>query len=133
MDKINSRQKGAAGEREAAAFLNSLGFTARRSVQNGVTDGRDIVVDDLPNLYFEVKRDQKVDIGTKPLMDACYQASTKAEAYGANGEWCVLWRRNGGKWRVTFIDDKCGMVTVHRNEDIRACLKMLNTKGGAEK
>lgn len=129
MGKINSRAKGAAGEREAAAYLNSLGFTARRSVQNGVTDGRDIVVDDLPFVYFEVKRDNGVSMETNALGQACEQAKLKAR----DGSWCVLWRRDRECWKLTFSDDKCGLVTVHHASDIAACLKMLNTKGGAEK
>ena len=128
MGKINSRQKGAAGEREAAHFLSGLGFTARRSVQNGVTDGRDIVVDDLPWVYFEVKRDNTVKFERAEFYSAIEQAKDKAK----DKPWCLLWRGDNQMWRLTFWDDKCGLVTVHQCADIAACLKMLNTKGASD-
>lgn len=127
MGKINSRRKGADGEREAASALAKLGFAARRSIQNGVTDGRDIVVDDLPNVYFEIKRSQSVSMETQGLDGACNQARSKSKGK----PWCVLWRRDRECWKLTFRDDKCGIVTVHRPEDIAACLKMLNAEGAA--
>lgn len=127
MGKINSRQKGAAGEREAAAFLNGLGFTARRSVQNGVTDGRDIVVDDLPNVYFEVKRDQSVAIGTRALWLACEQACKKT-CSRLGTKWCVLWRRDRECWRMTYQTPEGFIATVYQNDDIAACLRMLNER-----
>jgi hypothetical protein len=56
---INSRQKGARGEREAAAFLTNEGFPARRGQQfAGGTDSPDVVCESLPALHFEVKRVQ---------------------------------------------------------------------------
>ena len=128
MTRINSRQKGAAGEREAARFLSGLGFTARRAVQNGVTDGRDIVVDDLPNTYFEVKRDNTITFGTKAMTDALRQADDKANGNAA----CLLWRRDREDWKLTWHDRKWGVVTVHRPEDIRACLKMLDKEGAGD-
>lgn len=128
MTRINSRQKGAAGEREAANFLNSLGFTARRAVQNGVTDGRDIVVDDLPNLYFEVKRSQSVSMETSALMDAIMQAEKKAKGRAS----CVLWRRNNERWKMTFVYPALGAVTVYHADDICKCLKMLNKEGAGD-
>lgn len=57
--KINSRAKGARGERELAQFLTAMGFPAKRGVQFsqgkfGLTES-DVVCDALP-LHIECKR-----------------------------------------------------------------------------
>lgn len=55
--KINSRAKGAAGEREWAGFLRDFGFKARRGQQfAGSPDSPDVVCPSLPNVHWEVKR-----------------------------------------------------------------------------
>lgn len=55
--KINSRAKGKRGELEAVKFLRSLGFTARRGQQfSGGPDSADVEVEELSNVYIEVKR-----------------------------------------------------------------------------
>lgn len=57
--KINSRQKGARGEREFAEVLSLAGFPARRGQQfSGGKDSPDVVCDTLGYLHFEVKRTQ---------------------------------------------------------------------------
>lgn len=54
---INSRQKGAAGEREFAHLLEEHGFKARRGQQfSGGNDSPDVVCESLPDVHFEVKR-----------------------------------------------------------------------------
>jgi Holliday junction resolvase len=54
--KINSRAKGASGERELAAYLVECGIPARRGQQfAGGGDSPDVVAD-LPGLHLEVKR-----------------------------------------------------------------------------
>lgn len=131
----HSQNKGKNGEREAAKYLNSLGFTAVRACQLGVTDGRDVIVKDLPNVYLEVKRVEGLDLGTKQLMDALLQAEKKTcgVARGGDVPWgpfAVLWRPSRKDWRMTFYDDKCGLVTVFRDQDIKANLVMLN--GGSK-
>lgn len=55
---INSRQKGAAGERELASYLRERGFDARRGQQfRGGADSPDVV--GLPGWHIEVKRTEK--------------------------------------------------------------------------
>ena len=127
----HSQNKGKNGEREAAKFLNSLGFNAVRACQLGVTDGRDVIVKDLPNVYLEVKRVEGLDLGTKQLWDAWIQAGDKANAANKSAACAgVMWRPNGKRaWRLTFLDDKCGIVTVFRDCDIKANLVMLNGGG----
>jgi len=130
----HSQNKGKNGEREAARFLNSLGFTAVRACQLGVTDGRDVIVKDLPNVYLEVKRVEGLDLGTEQLIDAWDQAVHKAwmnNKSNENAKACsaVMWRPSRKTWRLTFMDDKCGLVTVFRDQDIKANLVMLNGGG----
>lgn len=57
---INSRAKGARGERELAAFLEANGFPARRGQQfAGGPDSPDVVCPSLPFFHPEVKRVEK--------------------------------------------------------------------------
>jgi hypothetical protein len=57
---MNSRNKGKRGELEAAKFLASEGFPARRGQQfSGGTDSPDVVCEALPGIHFEVKRTEK--------------------------------------------------------------------------
>ncbi len=54
---INSRQKGAAGERELAALLRFHGYEARRGQQfSGSGDSPDVVCQPLRDFWFECKR-----------------------------------------------------------------------------
>src|SRR5258707_11615791 len=55
--KINSRQKGAVGEREFAELLRFHGYDARRGQQfSGGSDSPDVVCQPLKDFHFEVKR-----------------------------------------------------------------------------
>lgn len=55
--RINSRQKGASGEREFAKVLRDANLDARRGQQfSGGTDSPDVVCPALTNVHFEVKR-----------------------------------------------------------------------------
>jgi Holliday junction resolvase len=54
---VSSVEKGKAGERELAQFLEDRGFPARRGVQySGGPDSPDIVVEGLADIHFECKR-----------------------------------------------------------------------------
>ena len=53
---MNSRQKGARGERMWRDELREAGFTARRGQQfAGGTDSPDVICEELNNLHMEVK------------------------------------------------------------------------------
>ena len=127
----HSQNKGKNGEREAAKYITSLGFDAVRSQGLGVEDGRDVIIRDLPNVYLEVKRVEGLDLGTKQLEDAWKQAAAKAIAAstGVVGGSGVIWRPSRKDWRLTFMDKKIGLVTVFRDQDIKANLVMLNGGG----
>lgn len=90
--RINSRQKGAQGEREFAAYLRKYGHSARRGQQFcGIGEAPD-VISSLP-VHWEVKRVQKVSI-----KDWLAQAAKDAKlgrfpivAHRRNGEsWCFI-------------------------------------------
>ena len=58
---INSRQKGAAGEREIAKLLQAYGYDTRRNQQySGANGDADIV--GLPGIHCEIKRVEKLNI-----------------------------------------------------------------------
>ena len=97
--RINSRSKGAAGEREAARFLTSLGFHCTRMGRNGRT-AEDLDCKALSGLHIECKRNEAIDIGTEALVLAYTQACADAPPDRLP---IVLWRRNGCRlWRVTW-------------------------------
>src|ERR1700678_209079 len=57
--RINSRNKGAGGEREFAKVLTDAGFKAERGQQHsGGKDSPDVRCEGLTNVHFEVKRVQ---------------------------------------------------------------------------
>lgn len=58
---MNSRTKGAIGEREVASMLREYGYKARRGQQySGANGDADVV--GLPGIHIEVKRREKLNI-----------------------------------------------------------------------
>jgi Holliday junction resolvase len=89
---INSRQKGAAGERELAALLRFHGYEARRGQQfNGGSESPDVVCQPLKDFHFECKR---VEAGN--LYKWMRQASRDASAGGKVP--VVMHRRSREDW-----------------------------------
>ena len=89
---INSRQKGARGEREWRDHLIANGYEARRGQQfSGSPDSPDVVCD-LP-FHFEVKRVEKlsVDKAVKQAEDDCGEKMP-----------VVAHKKNRGQWLVTM-------------------------------
>lgn len=100
---INSRQKGASGERELAAYLREHGYEARRGVQyHGGSDSPDVV--GLPGIHIECKR---VERGQ--LYDWLDQAIADA---GTDRVPVVFHRRNRREWVVILRADD--FVALHR-------------------
>jgi hypothetical protein len=99
--RTNSRQKGARGERAAAAYLTTLGFVAARMGRNGYSaedlDCRECPV--LSRVHIEVKHDESFSIQGKALDDAVEQAM---EGAGTIKPYAVLWKRNRHPWVLTF-------------------------------
>ena len=94
---INSREKGALGERQVARILREHGYDARRGQQFcGANGDADVV--GLPGIHIEVKRVERLNID-----NAMEQSKNDAR----DGEMpVVIHRKNGKKWLVTMsIDD----------------------------
>ena len=90
---MNSRQKGARGERELASLLRNLGFKTRRGQQySGANGDADVV--GLPGIHMEVKRVEKLNI---------YDAIDQAKRDARDGELpTVFHRKNHAEWLVTM-------------------------------
>lgn len=129
---MNSRAKGKFGELEAAKFLRSLGFAAKRGQQyHGGPDSPDIVSEDLADIHFEVKRVANLDLATEALEQALQQATREKHPHQRA---VVLWRPNRKGWRLSFqrlVDSGDGLVTftVAGDTDIRTMLRALNAGG----
>ena len=91
--KINSRQKGAAGERELANILKEYGYDARRGQQFCGKNG-DADVIGIPGIHIECKRVEKLN-----LENAMNQSINDAR----EGEIpTVFHRKNRMEWLVTL-------------------------------
>lgn len=91
---INSRQKGAAGEREWAKWLNkTFHLNARRGCQHsGGVDSPD-VADGIPGTHVEVKRVERLNINS--AVDQALADCGDNVAYVAH-------RRNRKAWLITI-------------------------------
>ena len=100
MGKINSRDKGAAGERELANLLKEYGYGTRRGQQFCGNDGSADVVG-LPQIHIECKRVERLNI-----YDAIEQAKSNAAAKYLPFDECnlpaVFHRKNRHEWLVTM-------------------------------
>lgn len=90
---MNSRQKGAAGERELSHELEKYGYSARRGQQfSGKNGDADVV--GIPNLHIECKRVEHLD----------YYAAMEQSIRDAR-DWetpVVMHRKNRKDWLVTM-------------------------------
>ena len=93
---VNSRTKGAAGERELARLLREKGYGCRRGVQyHGGADSPDVI--GLPGIHIECKRVERLNID---------KAMEQARRDTGDAMPAVFHRRNGKKWLVTMeLDD----------------------------
>ena len=90
---MNSRQKGAAGERELAKKLREYGYECRRGQQYCGTNG-DADVIGLPGIHIECKRVERLNID-----DAMLQSIRDRR----EGEYpAVFHRKNNHEWLVTM-------------------------------
>ena len=90
---MNSRQKGAAGERELAKKLREYGYECRRGQQYCGTNG-DADVIGLEGIHIECKRVERLNID-----DAMLQAIRDRR----EGEYpAVFHRKNNHEWLVTM-------------------------------
>lgn len=93
---INSKKKGATGERELANKLKEYGYNCRRGQQYNGLEGEDVV--GLDYIHIECKRVERLDLG-----GAMYQARKDAKD---NQLPAVFHRKNRSNWLVTMrIED----------------------------
>jgi hypothetical protein len=92
--RTNSRQKGKRGELDAAHTLRGLfGWNARRTQQfKGTADSSDIEVEQTPGAFWEVKREQRLNV-CEALARAVAEAGPKLPI--------LMHRRNNTEWLVT--------------------------------
>ena len=105
---INSKQKGARGERELASILRSYGYECRRGQQYcGANGDADVV--GLPGVHIECKRVEKLNL---------YDAMAQAKA-DSNGDIpTVFHRKNNCEWLVTMrLEDWVNMYKECEHED----------------
>lgn len=98
---VNSRRKGAEGERELARQLEKLGFPAKRGQQfKGGADSPDVVCEQLAErgFHLECKRTKDCKMFS-PATLAEWDAQALADA-GATRAAIICHRWNGGKWWV---------------------------------
>lgn len=89
---INSKKKGATGERELANRLKEYGYNCRRGQQYNGLEGEDVV--GLDYIHIECKRVERLDLG-----GAMYQARKDAKD---NQLPAVFHRKNRSNWLVTM-------------------------------
>lgn len=94
---INSRQKGAVGEREIANFLKEYGYEARRGQQFCGKNG-DADVVGLPDIHLEIKRVEKLNL--EKAME-----QSRRDAKGGEIP-VVMHRKNRQPWLVTMDLDE---------------------------
>ena len=103
---MNSRQKGARGERQLAAALRDYGYECRRGQQfSGANGDADVV--GLPGIHIECKRVEHLD-----LDGAMAQSMRDAEAAGEDEIPVVIHRKNNTPWKVTLLLGD--FVTIYR-------------------
>ena len=89
---INSRKKGAKGERELANKLKEYGYNCRRGQQFSGLEGEDVV--GLDYIHIECKRVENLN-----LDNAMEQSKRDAKEYQLPA---VFHRKNNKKWKVTM-------------------------------
>jgi Holliday junction resolvase len=88
---MNSKRKGAAGEREFAKVCREHGYDCRRGQQYNGLEGEDVV--GLPGVHIEVKRVERLNIEEA-------MAQSKADAQGKIP--IVAHRKNNCEWLITM-------------------------------
>jgi Holliday junction resolvase len=105
---MNSRTKGAAGERELAEKLREYGYEARRGQQFcGANGDADVV--GLPGYHIECKRVEKLNIDT--AMEQSVRDAREGEIP------IVCHRKNRKEWLVTIrLKDFMGVIDAGDND-----------------
>ena len=89
---INSKKKGAKGERELANILKDYGYNCRRGQQYNGLEGEDVV--GLDYIHIECKRVEKLNLDE--ALEQAKRDSTDKQLPA------VFHRKNNKKWKVTM-------------------------------
>jgi hypothetical protein len=106
---VNGKRKGKVGEQEACHYLKDLfGWSARRSQQfSGEAGDDDIRVDQTPSLFWEIKREQRLNV---------VQAIAKAVRQAGRRTAVLMHRPNRSEWlltiRVSDLPALCHAYTI---------------------
>lgn len=105
---MNSRDKGARGERELAAYLTDKGHPSRRGQQfAGGPDSPDVICPSLDNFHLECKRTERLKL---------YDAMDQAIGDAGTKTPIVAHRRNRGEWlAVIRLDDLLKLISASVN------------------
>ena len=106
---MNSRRKGAEGERELARELREYGYDSRRGQQYcGANGDADVV--GLPGVHIECKRVEKLNIS---------EAMRQSQRDKREGELpAVFHRKNREQWLVTMsLDDRIKLYREYARAD----------------
>lgn len=105
--KINSRQKGARGERELAEKLREYGYENSRRGQQFSGKNGDADVVGIPNLHIECKRVEKLNL------EKAYKQST--DDARENEMPVVIHRKDKEDWLVTMsFDDFMSLIKENK-------------------
>lgn len=107
MAKVNSRQKGARGERELAHFLTAHGYPARRGQQfSGSPDSPDVVCKSLSRFQIECKLVEALNI---------HKAIAQARGdCGPDQTPVVMHKKNHTEWLCTLpLEDFMEILWYH--------------------
>ena len=110
--KINSRAKGAGGERELAKELRTYGYETRRGQQYSGANGDPDVVG-LPGIHIECKRYEKMYPGN--LANAVWQAKRDARD---DERPVVMYREDYKKWQVRISVSDLSALVGEMKDDI---------------
>lgn len=92
---VNSRQKGARGERELAKWLTDHGYPARRGQQYcGANGDADVICDSLKDIHIESKRVERLQL---------YQALEQAASDCKEDDIPVVFHKKNGKDWVCIL------------------------------
>ena len=99
---INSRKKGARGERQWRDELRAAGFTARRGQQfSGSAESPDVICEELSCFHFEVKAVEKLNI-EEAMQQARQDARRGSPSHLHPKAPVVAHRRSFRPWLVTM-------------------------------
>lgn len=118
---MNSRNKGAEGERELARILREYGYNTRRGQQYCGANG-DADVIGLPGVHIECKRVERLNI---------YNAMMRSIRDAKTGEMpAVFHRKNCEPWKVTMLLDDWLKLYGNQRQEWIWCKDRLPEKDG---